>query len=126
MRLPRPTLANAGGIGKATNQPSPAPREREGPAPKAWEGEGLSVADTLTWPPLRVGHPLPRCGRGAFAGFAGRPVTSYAPTMIIGRLVGWMLMLAGLAVLLRDVLVRLDTERWVPLAVGDVRGWSEG
>ena len=46
--------------------------------------------------------------------------------MIVGRLVGWMLLLAGLAVLLRDVLVRLDTERWVPLAVGDVRGWSEG
>ena len=46
--------------------------------------------------------------------------------MIVGRLVGWMLLLLGLAVLLRDVLVRLDTERWVPLAVGDVRGWSEG
>src|SRR5437667_4652167 len=42
INLPRPTLANAGGIGKAANQPSPAPREREGPAPKAWEGEGLS------------------------------------------------------------------------------------
>jgi hypothetical protein len=46
--------------------------------------------------------------------------------MIVGRLVGWVLLLAGLAVLLRDVLVRLDTERWVPLAVGDVRGWSDG
>jgi hypothetical protein len=46
--------------------------------------------------------------------------------MIVGRLVGWTLLLAGLAVLLRDVLVRLDTGRWVPLAVGDVRGWSGG
>jgi hypothetical protein len=46
--------------------------------------------------------------------------------MIVGRLFGWVLLLAGLAVLLRDVLVRLDTERWVPLAVGDVRGWSDG
>ncbi len=46
--------------------------------------------------------------------------------MILGRLIGWVLQLAGLAVLLRDVLVRLDTGRWVPLAVGDVRGWSDG
>jgi hypothetical protein len=50
----------------------------------------------------------------------------YAAAMIVGRLVGWVLLLAGLAVLLRDGLVRLDTGRWVPLAVGDVRGWSEG
>src|SRR5437868_1236036 len=44
--------------------PSPASREREGPTPEGWEGEGLSVADTLT----RLAyarHPLPRCGRGA-------------------------------------------------------------
>jgi hypothetical protein len=46
--------------------------------------------------------------------------------MIVGRLFGWVLLLLGLAVLLRDGLVRLDTGRWVPLAVGDVRGWSEG
>jgi hypothetical protein len=46
--------------------------------------------------------------------------------MIVGRLVGWVLLLAGLAVLLRDGLVRLNTGRWVPLAVGDVRGWSDG
>ena len=58
--------------------------------------------------------------------FAGTPVTGYARAMIIGRLVGWVLLLAGLAVLLRDGLVRLDTARWVPLAVGDVRGWSDG
>ena len=46
--------------------------------------------------------------------------------MIVGRFVGWVLLLTGLAVLLRDLLVRLDTGGWVPLAVGDVRGWSEG
>ena len=46
--------------------------------------------------------------------------------MIVGRFVGWVLLLIGLAVLLRDLLVRLDTGRWVPLAIGDVRGWSEG
>src|SRR5438445_12177466 len=46
--------------------PSPAMREREGPTPQAWEGEGLSVADTLTGPrAVARGHPLPQCGRGA-------------------------------------------------------------
>ncbi len=30
--------------------PSPAPREREGPAPKAWEGEGRCGSNTLTCP----------------------------------------------------------------------------
>ena len=48
-------------------KPSPALREREGPSAQRWEGEGLSVARTLTRPPLRVGHPLPRCGRGTFS-----------------------------------------------------------
>src|SRR5438105_392825 len=28
--------------------PSPAPREREGPAPQAWEGEGIARGNTLT------------------------------------------------------------------------------
>ena len=46
--------------------------------------------------------------------------------MIVGRFVGWVLLLTGLAVLLRDLLVRLDAGRWVPFAIGDVRGWSEG
>jgi hypothetical protein len=46
--------------------------------------------------------------------------------MIIGRILGWLLLIAGLSVLLRDALVRLDTGRWVPLAIGDVRGWGTG
>ena len=29
-------------------RPSPAPREREGPAPKGWEDEGRASGDTLT------------------------------------------------------------------------------
>src|SRR5205814_939421 len=45
--------------------PSPALREREGPTPEAWEGEGLSAANTLTRPRADArGHPLPQCGRG--------------------------------------------------------------
>ena len=45
--------------------PSPALREREGPTPKVWEGEGLRGTIALTRPRLRLGHPLPQCGRGA-------------------------------------------------------------
>src|SRR5437588_5057133 len=95
---------------------NPLPHRGRGRDPRRRRGRVrvFPVADTLTRPPLRVGHPLPRCGRGAFAGFAGRPVTGYAPTMIVGRLFGWVLLLIGLAVLLRDVLVRLDTGRRGP------------
>jgi hypothetical protein len=39
--------------------------------PQAWEGEGLTGAHTLTRPPLRVGHPLPRCGRGVGMALVG-------------------------------------------------------
>ncbi|MBV9859070.1 MAG: hypothetical protein JO038_03045 [Alphaproteobacteria bacterium] len=38
--------------------------------------------------------------------------------MIVGRLIGCLIFLAGLAVLVRDVLVWLDTGRWVPLELG--------
>ena len=46
--------------------------------------------------------------------------------MIICRIIGWVLLIAGLSALLRDGLVWFDTGRWVPLAVGDLRGWGEG
>ena len=46
--------------------------------------------------------------------------------MIICRIFGWVLLAAGFSVLLRDGLVWYDTGRWVPLAIGDLRGWSEG
>jgi hypothetical protein len=46
--------------------------------------------------------------------------------MIVCRIIGWLLLAAGLSALLRDGLVRFDTGRWVPLAIGDLRGWSEG
>jgi hypothetical protein len=46
--------------------------------------------------------------------------------MILCRILGWVLLAAGLSVLLRDGLVWYDTGRWVPLAIGDLRGWSEG
>src|ERR1700719_3360475 len=46
--------------------------------------------------------------------------------MIVCRIFGWMLLIAGLSALLRDGLVWFDTGRWVPLAIGDLRGWSDG
>src|SRR5439155_15511531 len=101
--MPHSTLANAGGIGKAA---APLPRRRPGES----RDPPVSFRDMDKWIPA----------------FAGTPVTRYAPLMIVGRLVGWVLLLLGLAVLLRDGLVRLDTGRWVPLAVGDVHGWSGG
>jgi hypothetical protein len=49
----------------------------------------------------------------------------YVHPMIVCRIVGWGLLVAGLSALLRDGLVWYDG-RWVPLAVGDLRGWSAG
>ena len=36
------------------------------------------------------------------------------------------MLVAGFGALLRDGLVWFDTGRLVPLAIGDLRGWSEG
>jgi hypothetical protein len=39
--------------------------------------------------------------------------------MILGRFVGWIVLLAGLAALLRDLVVLVDTGHWLPLALGE-------
>jgi hypothetical protein len=39
---------------------------------------------------------------------------------MVGRLIGWIIFLAGLSVLVRDVLVWIDTKRWAPLALGQL------
>lgn len=36
---------------------------------------------------------------------------------MIARLIGWIIFLAGLAVLVRDVLVWIDTKHWAPIAL---------
>ena len=46
--------------------------------------------------------------------------------MILCRIIGWILLATGFSALLRDGLVWFDTGRWVPLAIGDLRGWSGG
>jgi hypothetical protein len=39
---------------------------------------------------------------------------------MIGRLIGWVVFLAGLAVLARDVFVWIDTKHWAPIALGQL------
>jgi hypothetical protein len=48
-----------------------------------------------------------------------RAETFYDLPMILGRFVGWIVLLAGLAALLRDLLVLVDTGHWLPLALGE-------
>ena len=40
--------------------------------------------------------------------------------MIVGRVIGWIALLAGAAVLVRDVLVWIDTKHWAPIAFGQL------
>ena len=39
---------------------------------------------------------------------------------MIGRLIGWIILLAGLSVLARDVLVWIDTKFWAPITLGQL------
>ncbi|HEY3911033.1 MAG TPA: hypothetical protein VGM07_14235 [Stellaceae bacterium] len=43
--------------------------------------------------------------------------------MIVGRAIGWLIMLVGLSVLARDVLTWIDTKTWAPIALGQL--WYE-
>src|SRR6201987_3596069 len=43
--------------------------------------------------------------------------------MIVGRVIGWIVLLAGAAVLVRDGLVWIDTRHWSPIALGQL--WYE-
>ena len=40
--------------------------------------------------------------------------------MIVGRILGWLFVLAGLAVLTRDVIGWLDTGRFAPIVLGQL------
>ena len=39
---------------------------------------------------------------------------------MIGRLIGWIVFLAGLAVLARDGFVWIETKQWAPIALGQL------
>jgi len=41
-------------------------------------------------------------------------------SMIVGRIIGWIAFLAGAAVLVRDLLVWIDTKHWQPIALGQL------
>jgi hypothetical protein len=40
--------------------------------------------------------------------------------MIVGRVIGWVVLLAGVSVLTRDVIVWIDTKTWAPVAFGQL------
>jgi len=40
--------------------------------------------------------------------------------MIVGRVIGWIALLLGAAVLVRDLLVWIDTKHWAPIALGQL------
>jgi hypothetical protein len=40
--------------------------------------------------------------------------------MIVWRVIGWLLVLAGLAVLVRDAIAWFETRVWMPIAVGQL------
>lgn len=40
--------------------------------------------------------------------------------MIVGRVIGWIALLAGGAVFVRDLLVWVDTQHWAPIALGQL------
>ena len=40
--------------------------------------------------------------------------------MIVGRVIGWIALLSGAAVLVRDLLVWIDTKHWAPIALGQL------
>jgi len=40
--------------------------------------------------------------------------------MIVGRLLGWLIVLSGIAVLARDIMVGVQTGVWAPIALGQL------
>jgi hypothetical protein len=39
---------------------------------------------------------------------------------MVRRLIGWIIFLAGVSVLVRDVIVWIDTKHWAPIALGQL------
>jgi hypothetical protein len=67
----------------------------------------------------RAGGRETRCARDGWDYF-GRNSGGWGASMIVGRLIGWVAFLAGAAVLVRDVLVWIDTKHWAPIALGQL------
>ena len=60
-----------------------------------------------------------RCARDG-SDYFGRECGGRGASMIVGRLIGWVVFLAGAAVLVRDALVWIDTKHWAPIALGQL------
>jgi ABC-type Fe3+ transport system permease subunit len=60
-----------------------------------------------------------RCARDG-SDYPGRKNGRRGASVIVGRLIGWVAFLAGAAVLVRDVLVWIDTKQWAPIALGQL------
>ena len=60
-----------------------------------------------------------RCARDG-QDYLGRKNGGRGASMIVGRLIGWVAFLAGAAVLVRDVLVWINTKHWAPIALGQL------
>src|SRR5206468_7689814 len=67
----------------------------------------------------RVGGRQTRCARDG-SDYFGRRNGGRGASMIVGRLIGWVVFLCGGAVLVRDVLVWVDTKHWAPIALGQL------
>jgi ABC-type Fe3+ transport system permease subunit len=63
-----------------------------------------------------------RCARNR-QDYLGRKNGGRGASMIVGRLIGWVALLAGAVALARDVLVWIDTKHWAPIALGQL--WYE-
>src|SRR5229473_1646126 len=72
--------------GRFPLSPSPAPREREGPTPQAWEGEGCAASYTLTRPRALPSATLSRgAGEGNLARHPVSPPLERARRTLLGE-----------------------------------------
>ena len=67
----------------------------------------------------RQGYALGRCAEGG-QDYPECAHCGAGVSMIVGRVIGWMALLAGAAVLVRDLLVWIDTKHWAPIALGQL------
>jgi ABC-type Fe3+ transport system permease subunit len=63
-----------------------------------------------------------RCARNR-QDYLGRKNGGRGASMIVGRLIGWIVFLAGAIVLVRDGLVWVGSKHWAPIALGQL--WYE-
>jgi hypothetical protein len=63
---------------------------------------------------------LPPSSRTALGDFGSRSRRAILGRMIFGRVLGWLIIIAGLVVLGRDILLGFETGVWAPIALGQL------